>query len=84
MAPVAPNESFTLLGSKPDGKFEGPHIDLTVDGVDDVRIDTNCNEVRLYKDFGSFTALAAESKDGGPMCCQPEDVDSAPPVQLPR
>jgi gliding motility-associated-like protein len=77
---LAPNENFTLTGTKQDGKFEGPHIDFTIDGVDDVRVKTNCDDVQINKDLGSFTVIASESKNGGPLCCQPEDIDATPPV----
>jgi large repetitive protein len=78
---VAPGATFTFSGSIPNDKFAGPNITLTVNGVNNTFISSNCAGVAFIgSTAGSFTVVAASSKSGGSICCQPADVDSQPPV----
>lgn len=76
---VNPGATFILSGTRPDGKFDGGDIELTVDGSPDAEFETNCN-TSIGEADGSFTVVAAESRDGGPMCCAPAQVETEPPV----
>lgn len=78
---VNPGASFSFTGSLPGEKFVGNQIIISVTVIPNAIIDTSCGStVFVNSDFGSFTVLAAASKNGGPICCSAADNDSEPPV----
>lgn len=78
---VNPGGIFTFTGSIANGKFAGPIVTLTVNGIVDVTIDTQCNGSVLVGDtYGSFTVVAGLSKNGGALCCSSSARDNVPPT----
>ncbi len=77
---VADEGTFTFTGSNPDGTFDGGEVRLTGLLIN-VTINTSCGTpVNVGSDFGNFTVMAGESKDGGGICCAPVDMENIPPV----
>jgi large repetitive protein len=67
---VSPLGPVVLIGSKQSDRFVGDKITIKVNGSVDVIINTRCSDGVLVGDtYGSFTVVAAESKSGGPVCC---------------
>ncbi len=80
---VASNGTFTVEGDLPNGKFLGNQLNLSVNLLWNNTIVTNCSTpVFVNSTFGSFTVIAAESKNGGPVCCAPGDLEIIPPIIL--
>lgn len=78
---VSPGQTFSFTGSIQNDKFAGPSVDLTVNGVNNTTISSNCaGSAFIGSSSGSFTVVAASSKNGGSICCQPADVDNQVPV----
>jgi len=78
---VAAGASFDLAGSPPNGKFSGPQLTITVNGVANATISSNCNSPVLIGDtFGSFTVMNGTSFTGGALCCSASVTESIPPV----
>ncbi|MFM9840098.1 MAG: HYR domain-containing protein [Cyclobacteriaceae bacterium] len=65
-----PLGTVVLIGSKQNDRFVGDKVTIKVNGLVDVVINTRCSDNVLVGDtYGSFTVVAAESKNGGPVCC---------------
>lgn len=76
---VAPNATFSFSGSLPNDKFVGSSVDLTVGGTANATIPSNCGTVFVGNVYGSFTIVAANSKNGGPLCCSTTAQEKTPP-----
>jgi gliding motility-associated-like protein len=62
--------TVVLIGSKQNDRFVGDKVTIKVNGLVDVVINTRCSDNVLVGDtYGSFTVVAAESKNGGSVCC---------------
>ncbi len=78
---VNTGEIFTLEGSMGNGKFSGNTLSVFVTLIHNFTINTNCvTPIAVNQTIGSFTVLAAESYDGGPLCCSPGDLETIDPV----
>lgn len=79
---VPPLGVIVLIGSKQNDRFVGDKVTIKVNGLVDVVINTKCNDnVLAGNTYGSFTVVAAESKSGGPVCCNASVTpDNTPPV----
>jgi gliding motility-associated-like protein len=76
---INPNATFTFSGSLPNDKFVGSDVQLAVGGTPDATIPSNCGTVFVGNVYGSFTIIAADSKNGGPLCCSAAVMDAIPP-----
>lgn len=78
---VGPGDTFSFSGSRRNEKFVGPNVSLRIPGSPNTNIGTGCgSNVDIGDRFGPFfTVVAGESKDGGPLCCHPSDVDDDAP-----
>lgn len=78
---VAPGATFTFDGSIPNDKFVGPTITITVNGITNATIKSNCaGGTFVGSVYGSFTVVAGSSLNGGSICCDADDVDTEFPV----
>lgn len=77
---VNPNATFSFIGSLPNDKFVGSDVNLSVNGVANAAIPSNCGSAAVGNVYGSFTIVAATSKNGGPLCCSAALVETTPPV----
>jgi gliding motility-associated-like protein len=78
---VAPGDTFTFGGSIPNDKFAGPSVTVTVNGTLNATIGSNCGGgTTVGSVYGSFTVVAALSKNGGAICCDPGLEDVIPPT----
>ncbi len=67
---VSPLGLVILIGSKQNDRFAGDKITIKINGTVDIVINTRCSDNVLVGDtYGSFTVVAAESKNGGSVCC---------------
>lgn len=71
---LAPNEEFTITGTKNDGKFDKNNLEITIDGVEQPEeIHVSCSQpIGPGAVFGAFEVVAAVSKDNGPVCPPPD------------
>jgi gliding motility-associated-like protein len=77
---VSGGNTFTLTSSRPNDKFQGADITIRVGGFSPVNIKTGCtSDAEIGKRFGNVEIVAAESKDGGPICCKESDYDDDQP-----
>ena len=76
---VNPNATFSFSGSLPNEKFVGVNVNLTVGGSADATIPSNCGAVFVGNVYGSFTIVAANSKNGGALCCSVANTETVPP-----
>jgi gliding motility-associated-like protein len=77
---VGGGNTFTLVSSRPNDKFQGPEITITVGNFSPVKIKTGCtSDAEIGKRFGFVEIVAAESKDGGTICCKESDYDDDAP-----
>ena len=77
---VTPGTEFTINGNQGNGRFRQNELTVRVNGLRNFTIDTSCDSpLSINSLLGSFTLVAADSKDGGPLCCSPGVEDSAPP-----
>lgn len=77
---VDSGSTFTITGSNPDATFNGDEVHLTALLIN-TTINTSCGTaVYVNSTYGNFTVVAGESKDGGPICCAPTDLETTPPV----
>lgn len=66
-----PGDVFIFDGSLPQGKFQGPELDVKIDGAHHVFIPTSCGSSTVpHAVHGSFRIVQSESQDG-PICCVP-------------
>jgi hypothetical protein len=73
---VSPGESFTLNGTKDDGKFEKNDLDLIVDGDQQATMHVSCSKpIGPGSVFGDFTVVSATSKDNGNVCPVPDCLE---------
>lgn len=77
---VNPNTTFTFGGSLPNDKFVGPTVTMTVGGAFNINIPSNCGTVFTGNAYGLFTIAAANSKNGGLLCCSAANMETTPPV----
>jgi gliding motility-associated-like protein len=67
---VTPLGLVVLIGSKQNDRFVSDKVTIKVNGSVDIIINTRCSDNVLVGDtYGSFTVVAAESKNGGSVCC---------------
>ncbi len=67
---VTPLGLVVLIGSKQNDRFVSDKVTIKVNGLVDVIINTRCSDNVLVGDtYGSFTVVAAESRNGGSVCC---------------
>lgn len=78
---IAPDEVFTVRGTA-NGRFRDNFIRLFIDEHEDSPVPINCGRFTFnpFEDHGSFRIVAAESKDGGAVCCTSTSGDDVPPV----
>lgn len=76
---VNPNNTFSFVGSIPNDKFVGTSINLTVGGLANATIPSNCGVVFVGNTYGSFVIVEAASKSGGPLCCSAGAIETNPP-----
>jgi hypothetical protein len=75
---VGAGGTFTLDGSRSDGKFENNTLLIFVDGVENADIHVSCSQpIGAGSVFGDFTVLAGTSRDGGALC----PIPPLPPTQ---
>ncbi|MCB0488432.1 MAG: HYR domain-containing protein [Cyclobacteriaceae bacterium] len=78
---LTPNEEFSISGSLPNGRFQGPSITIKIAAVTNVVISANCSSsVFAGETYGSFKVIAGASLGGGVLCCAPTATESVPPV----
>lgn len=78
---VAPGGTISLNGTLPDGRFQGNQVTLVVNLFYNALIETSCGTpVYVNSTYGNFTVMGGSSKDGGPICCSPADMDTTPPT----
>jgi gliding motility-associated-like protein len=76
---IQPGGTFTVSGSRDDGRFDDSELDIDVEGSDNAQFETNC-DTHVGDVDGSFTIVAAVSRDGGPVCCLPASLETEPPA----
>src|SRR5688500_2463734 len=78
---VPAGTTFTITGSLPDDKFAGSILNLRILALLNASINTSCGgSIFVGSNFGDFTVIAGESKNGGAVCCQSAGMDAIPPV----
>lgn len=78
---LAPGEEFSISGTLPNNRFQGPSITIKVAAVTNAVLSTNCSSpVFAGETYGSFKIVAGVSQSGGVLCCAPTSVESVPPV----
>lgn len=77
---VIPGQIFTVEGQT-NGHFQGNEVWVTRDLTGPtISISANCSlQFDPWTRFGSFTIVAAESKNGGVMCCSGSGGPTEPP-----
>jgi gliding motility-associated-like protein len=76
---INPNATFSFSGSLPNEKFVGTNVYLTVAGIADATIPSNCGTIFVGNVYGSFTVVAANSKNAGALCCSAANTETTPP-----
>ena len=77
---VAPNGTFTFQGSQPNQKFVGSSVDMSVGGVANATIPSNCGAIFVGNVYGSFSVVAANSMTGGALCCSVAATETTAPT----
>jgi uncharacterized repeat protein (TIGR01451 family) len=66
---VQPGDTFTITGTKSDGKFDKNEVKLFVDGQEEASFHVSCSKpIGPGTASGPFTVTAATSKDNGEVC----------------
>lgn len=71
---ISPGLTFTF--TSPDGT---PFLEVYIEGIFHTQISTECSIISIGQRYGDFTIRAAQSKNGGPLCCPNELLDTTPP-----
>ena len=83
---IAPQQEFTISGSKKNEKFAEKLVPILVNGSPDTMLGAMCSDVNVGGTYGAFTVIAAVSINGTTVCCTSPVPDIVPPqiVNIPK
>lgn len=76
---VSPGQTFTFSSINPNESFGGSSIEIYSFIELQTQISIACNTLAVGQTFGEYTIRAATSKNGGPLCCPSNLLDTTPP-----
>jgi gliding motility-associated-like protein len=78
---MKPGDIVKIDAKDSNDKFDGKSLFIFQNFIMHATIGVDCDaDVFVGAVFGNFTILAAESRQGGPLCCGNNNVDNVPPV----
>ena len=76
---INPGQTFTVNSRTPGQSFSGPFIEIYIAEIFITQISTQCNFIVVGQVYDDFKIRAAQSRNGGPLCCPSELLDTTPP-----